>query len=198
MKLKLKFAIKPLAKNDMEHPGEIWQEADFNGERIGGIVPTELDLDKVKLFIGTAVMLYRYKDDEVEYLFQHRSKLLKGNPDKWDVSAGGHVNLNERRTDSAVRETKEEIGATIDGDKLEFAAAYLRWKVLVILYFYDWTGKEDNFHFDDQEVEEVKWVKYKDIKAFSPNFKPGFMDDVVFLYYLKEWTAKIIKKYENH
>ncbi|MBR3137957.1 NUDIX domain-containing protein [Candidatus Saccharibacteria bacterium] len=181
----------------MEHPGEIWQEVDFNGERIGGIEPTKLDLDKVKLFIGAAVMLYRYKDGEVEYLFQHRSKKLQGNPDKWDVSAGGHVNLNESRVTAAVRETYEEIGAKIDSDKLEYAATYLRWKVLVCLYFYDWTGKEDNFSFNDQEVEEVKWIKYKDIKDFMPNFKYNLAEDEVFLYYLKEWTAKIIKKYEN-
>ena len=181
----------------MEHPGEVWQELDFNGERLGGIVPAELDEDKVKLFYGSAVMLYRFKDGEVEYLFQHRSKFLKGNPDKWDVSAGGHVNLDEPRLDAVMRETREEIGVELERDKLELAASYLRWKVFVVLYFYDWTGREDEFCFDDKEVEEVKWVKYSELESFEPNFKRGLVDDEVFRYYLNEWNTKTLEKYEN-
>ena len=63
----------------MEHPGEIWQEYDFNGERLGGIEPDNFDIDNVKLFGGAALMLYRVRNGEVEFLFQHRSKLLKDN-----------------------------------------------------------------------------------------------------------------------
>ena len=182
----------------MEHPGEVWQELDYNGERIGGIEPASLDETKIKLFAGAAVMLYRYKDGEVEFLFQHRSKYLMGNPDKWDVSAGGHVNFNERRIDAMVRESREEIGVEIEKDKLELAAVYLRWKVLTSLYFYDWSGKEDNFHFDDKEVEEVKWVKYADLGDFLPNLKQTLRDDEVFMYYLKKWNDKILEKYGDH
>lgn len=181
----------------MEHPGEVWQECDYNGERIGGIEPATLDENKVRRFNGAAVMLYRYNDGEVEFLFQRRSKLLKANPDKWDVSAGGHVNLNESRINAIIRETEEEIGAELDADKLELAAIYLRWKVFVDLFFYDWTGKEDSFKFDDQEVEEVKWLKYSEIEGFMDNFKWTLVEDKVFFYYLKEWNDKILQKYEN-
>ena len=182
----------------MEHEGEVWQELDYNGERLGGIVPAELDEDKVKLFYGTAVMLYRFKDGEVEYLFQHRSKFLKGNPDKWDVSAGGHVNLGESEIDGMVREAREEIGANLEKDKLEFAASFLRWKVCVVLYFYDWTDRVDDFKFNDQEVEEVKWVKYSELEDFWPNLKHILVNDEIFKYYLKEWNKRILEKYANH
>ena len=182
----------------MEHPGEVWQEFDYNGERLGGIDPVHLDEDKVKFFGGSAIMLYRFKDGEVEFLFQHRSKYLKGNPDKWDVSAGGHNNLDEKIIDTIVRESREEIGAEIDKDKLEFAGTYLRWRVFVSLYFYDWTGREDNFHFDDQEVEEVKWIKYSKLDEFLPNLKQLLREDEVFMHFLEEWNQKILEKYENH
>ncbi len=181
----------------MEHPGEVWQEFDYTGERLGGIEPVSFDEEKVKLVGGTAVMLYRYKDGGVEYLFQHRSKKLMGNPDKWDVSAGGHTNLDEPIIDTAVRESREEIGAEIEKDKLEFAARYLRWKVLVNLYFYDWTEREDNFHFDDEEVEEVKWVKYSELQSFLPNLKQAFREDEVAMHYLKKWNKKILDRYGN-
>lgn len=181
----------------MEHPGEVWQELDFNGERLGGISPAELDEEKVKLFYGTAVMLYRFRNGEVEYLFQHRSKFLKGNPDKWDVSAGGHVNLGEKQIESAIRETKEEIGVVLDGEKLEIAANFLRWKVFVALYFYDMTGEEVEFRFDDEEVEEVKWVKYAELESFWPNLKQILAEDKIFKYYLDEWNKRILEKYGN-
>ena len=182
----------------MEHPGEVWQELDYNGERIGGIDPATCDDNKVKIFSAAVVMLYRYVNGEVEYLFQHRSKHLESNPDKWDVSAGGHVNLGEALIDAAIRETSEEIGAEVDKDKLEIAAIFLRWKVMTSLYFYDWTGKEDVFRFDDQEVEEVKWVKYSKLEEFLPNLKKTLAGDEVFAYYLREWNKKILDKYENH
>lgn len=182
----------------MEHEGEVWQELDYNGERLGGIVPAELDEDKVRLFYGTAVMLYRFRDGEIEYLFQHRSKFLKGNPDKWDVSAGGHVNLGESELDGIVREAREEIGANLEKDKLEFATSFLRWKACVVLYFYDWTGKEDSFNFNDDEVEEVKWIKYSELEKFWPNLKQGLGKDKIFEYYVKEWHQRALEKYEDY
>ena len=140
----------------MEHPGEVWQEFDYNGERLGGIVPRDFDETKVRLVGGGASMLYRVRNGEIEFLFQHRSKLLKGNPDKWDVSAGGHVNLDEPIIDAIIREAHEEIGVELEKDKLEFAEFYQKDFMIVFLYFYDWSDREDEFYFDDQEVEEVK------------------------------------------
>lgn len=184
----------------MEHPGEVWQEFDYTGERLGGIDPADSTMgeDSVKLFGGAAIMLYRYKDGEVEFLFQHRSKKLLGNPDKWDVSAGGHTNLDEPILDTAVRESWEEIGAEIEKEKLEFAASYLRWKVIVNLFFYDWSKNEDTFHFDDGEVEEVRWIKYSEFSDFRPNLKRMMIEDEIFMHYLNVWNEKILAKYENN
>ena len=182
----------------MEHPGEIWQEFDYNGERLGGIEPASLVEDRVKLFGGAVVMLYRYVDGEVEFLFQHRSRFLKRNAGKWDVSAGGHINLDESVLNTVERETKEEIGVEVSRDKLEFAATYVRgWRALVNLYFYDWSDKKDEFCFDDQEVEEVKWVKYNDLEEFSFELKDSLRKDEIFFHYLKEWNKKILKKHGN-
>lgn len=181
----------------MEHPGEIWQEYDFNGERLGGIDPNNYDEKNIRYFGGAAIMLYRVHDGELEFLFQHRSKFLKGNPDTWDVSAGGHVNLDEPVFDAIVRETREEIGVTVDKRKLEFAGTYVRSNVIVNLYFYDWGENTDKFSFDDQEVEEVKWVKYSELESFLPNLKKHLADDVVFFACLDEWSRKILAKSGN-
>lgn len=176
----------------MEHPGELWQEADYNGARIGdGLIPDACYDKPHKLLMGAAIMLYRFNDGDLEYLFQHRSKQLIGNPDKWDTSAGGHVNINEPTLAAAVRETKEEINADIDPAKLEFFGRYLRGEIIVNLYFYNWTGNEDNFKFNDAEVEEVCWVKVKNLDDFWPNLKPHLADDVVFKYLLDEHIKRV-------
>ena len=52
----------------------------------------------------------------------------------------------------------------------------------------DWTDKPDDFHFDDKEVSEVKWVPYVETEKFRKKFaKPPLVkDDNTFLN-LKDW-----------
>ena len=176
----------------MEHPGEVWQEFDYNGERLGGIEPHDFDEVNTRYTGGSAVMLYRMHDGELEFLFQHRSKFLKGNPDKWDVSTGGHINLNEPVIDAAIREAREEIGVGLEKEKLEFVETYIRKDILIFLYFYNWADRGDEFSFDDQEVEEVKWVKYSELESFLPMLKPNLLQDKKFMACLDEWSNKIL------
>lgn len=178
------------------HKDELWQEYDFNGSRLGSVDSSDYKNKEAKLFGGVAVMLYRFRDGDVEFLFQHRSKFVDRNAEKWDVSAAGHINYKEPKLDSAIREAQEEIGVELQKEKLEFAGAYVRSRrSLVNLYFYDWTDIEDNFHFDDQEVSEVKWVTFKDLVNFWPNLKPQVHDDPIYQTFLLEWTKLAREKY---
>lgn len=178
----------------MKHTDEVWQEVGCNGERIGGVLPSELGKNKENLWSGAGTVLYRYKDGEVEFLFQHRSKGMRDFPDRWDISAGGHVNLGESNIAAAVRETREEIGAEVDINKLEFAATYRQWDALITIYFYDWGDREDEFCFDDEEVEEVKWVKYSELDDFWSNVKQNLAEDKIFRCCLEKLNSDILEK----
>lgn len=180
---------------------ELWQEYDKRGVRVlnGGLLPHSR-ITPGNFYAGTAIMLYRFKDGKVEFLFQKRSRFVDRNAEKWDVSAGGHVNYQELILDAARREAKEEIGVDVDIDKLEFAAKYLvGTDRIVYLYFYDCDNTDLEFHFDDNEVEEVRWVKYGDYKKFAEEapIKENLQKDVIFNIYLEEWQEKILKKYGN-
>ena len=100
--------------------------------------------------------------------------------------------------DAVVRETQEEIGVKIDIDKAEFAAKYqVGPDRIVYLYFYDFSGCDDEFYFDDKEVERVEWVDYKEYEKFaiSAPVKKVLKEDEIFELYLKKWCEKIREKY---
>lgn len=179
------------------HCDEKWQEFYVNGERImnGGRSPRDGNpvAGEEDVWVGaTMLWLYRITEDGVEILFQKRSHFVDVNADKWDISAGGHVNYNESLADAAVREAKEEIGAEIDKGKLKYVFSFAvsnGRNILVHGYFYDWTGREDEFCFDDKEVSEVKWVSLKDFDDFvEKNAKKPLKESKYGLELTKFWA----------
>ena len=151
------------------HTDELWQVFDTNGERISSPgYKSSLGNPKkgtTDQYIGAAsVWLYRRTGSgEIEILFQQRSPKVK-NGGLWDVSAGGHINNNERVVDAAVRELYEEIGAK---------------------------ARPDDFNFDDGEVSQVKWVKLADFNQFiDKNAKPPLKNG----HYTRELTKYWLEK----
>ena len=153
---------------------EMWQEfAIENGERLetagreSKLDNPELDTDDA--YVGTsAVWVYRRTDAGVEVLFQKRSENVS-NAGKWDVSAGGHVNVGESEAAAAARELYEEIGIKVDEKDLIFVfrlRSFFKVKLYINYFLYDFTGREDEFNFGDREVSEVRWVKLEDFDKF--------------------------------
>ena len=129
------------------------------------------------------------QDGKLEFLWQKRAEGISRFPGYYDISAGGHVNLGETIIEAAIRETREEIGAEIEAKDLQFAfKKSFNKNRFAWIFMVDWTGKADDFHFDDQEVSEVKWVPYVEMEEFRKKFaKPPLVrDDNTFLN-LKDW-----------
>lgn len=118
---------------------------------------------------GVAVRISRVfivNGDKV--LLQQRSKAIKVSALKWDQSAAGHVDKDESYVAAAHRELKEELGIEVDLKKIG--------------YFYtedthpDGTRKRFNtvylgrydgpIHFDTEEVNDIKWIKIRDLVAW--------------------------------
>ena len=53
-----------------------------------------------------------------EILLQYRSKEKSVYPDTWDASFAGHVGAGESSLDALIREGREELGLSVDTDKL--------------------------------------------------------------------------------
>ena len=172
---------------------ELWQRIAKNGELImdGGFPATSDDLSDDIVLCTTVVWLYRHSENGIELLWQKRSPKVDHNPNMWDISAGGHMNYGETFIEAATREAREEIGAEINPDDFQFVVASpIRGTSIYWCYAVDWTGRPDNFHFDDDEVSEVKWVPLSDVDSFRATYakKPLARDDAHFAI-LKDWFA---------
>ena len=55
-------------------------------------------------------------DDRI--LVQRRALTKENNPGLWDVSCAGHISAGETAIESAIRETREELGLDIDRGEL--------------------------------------------------------------------------------
>ena len=69
------------------------------------------------------VVVFIVSEDNKNVLLQQRSNKKKLWPNKWDITAGGHVDAGEFGYQAVIRETKEEIGIDIDKESLEFIGA---------------------------------------------------------------------------
>ena len=179
------------------HRDETWQTYYPNGDFVvgagwGAVLnnPEETGADVI---VGAAVVfLYRYGDKGLELLWQKRSEKVDRFPGEFDVSAGGHINLNESATEAAVRETREEIGVEISEKDLRFVVAQpFNRNRFIWVYLVDFTGRAEDFHFDDGEVSEVRWVPFEETNDFRLKYAKAPLKEMDLTFgCIKEWFLK--------
>jgi 8-oxo-dGTP pyrophosphatase MutT (NUDIX family) len=176
------------------HTDEMWQLYFPNGEPIPGVGwdsardnPEEKDPE----IVGVAVVFVfrKTKENGLELLWQKRSAGVSRFPGFYDISAGGHINLGESLIEAAVREAREEIGAVISPEDLGFVTMRgFNKNRFAWVYAVDWTDRVDEFRFDDEEVEEVKWVPFEMTHEFKEKYaKPSLKKDNLTFEALKIW-----------
>ena len=86
---------------------EIFPLVDETGNIVGQ-APRSVCHDGSKLL--HAVIHLHIFNSQGELFLQKRSKLKDIQPDKWDSSVGGHIDLGETPEEAAIRESREELG----------------------------------------------------------------------------------------
>jgi len=157
----------------MTKTDEQWQAYDENCKPVLGLGLTRDEAYSGRLHAASQVWLWRRKSGTIEVLLQLRAGDKKTWPNYWDISAAGHIDLNETPEHAAVRETSEEIGLTIKEEDLS----------LIFIFHADYTdegsGARENewqftygvstvtnksFKFADGEVAQVKWIALDDLE----------------------------------
>lgn len=144
---------------------ELLTLVDLKDRVVGTVKRSFAKNDKSKIIRIVSISVF---NELGETLIQKRSA-NKSHGGKWENAASGHVAAGENPDDTAKREIFEELGIKsnpiyfdkwlIDGE----SGKKFMWIYYIII------PKATSITFDKYEVEEVKWIKPKDLKEFSKN-----------------------------
>jgi isopentenyldiphosphate isomerase len=116
-----------------------------------------------------------------EVLLQKRSKDKDLNPDMWYVSLGGHIQSGEDNKQTIIREFNEELGLDISSEINDVSYLYTFKEVIIAndgafidhsfydVYILRMELNLDELILQDDEVQEVKFLKYDDFKLAVQN-----------------------------
>lgn len=138
-----------------------------------------------------------------EILFQLRSKNKSSYPGLWDASVGGHISSGEGAVATAIRETGEELGVTIEEKDLKCIGTVPRSAVMKDGSYIDNEFKDvyvvrtnllvTSFHADGVEVEKVEFISAETLTEWmenkNPNLFPHPNEYELLLEYLKTLQA---------
>lgn len=139
-----------------------------DGEYTGLVVPRS-ECHKKGLYHKAVVLFIINSKDDI--LLQQRSKSKKMWPNKWDITAGGHVESLEFGYEAVIREVKEELSINIRERDLIFIGCTLscvEQDGLIDNHFNEFYIVKRDLNIEDlnlqlEEVQALKWVKKKDL-----------------------------------
>ena len=107
-------------------------------------------------------------NEEGKFLMQQRSLKKRIYPGKWSVT-GGAVDPGEKPIDAVYRECKEEIGANLDPNKVEFMMSLKRSHVFIDIFLDKENINENDLKLQEDEVACIKWLDRQEIKDIIKN-----------------------------
>lgn len=142
-----------------------------------GEVMTATEAIRTGKWLGSAnVWVYRYKNNQIEFLYQEREPNSAWMPSKLDVAAGGYFIKGEARNSQtrligAMRELKEELGISVEPSRLQYVTRRLNVglsqkgnerKTCCSIFCLEVTDS-DQIVIDGEEVTAIYWIPLQDI-----------------------------------
>lgn len=119
-------------------------------------------------------------NDKNELLLQKRSASKRSHPNCWDISGAGHIRAGETVIQGAIRELKEELGVSVKENELEYIATIKSTKnsknmEFGYVYLVHLNKEIGEYIFEDEEVQEVKYIYYKDLEKMIEEKQEGLL-----------------------
>ncbi len=153
---------------------------DENGVKTGEIV-TRKEVHKRGLWHRAIVVAIINEKNEI--LIQQRSANKDKNPNKWDISAAGHISSGQDALMGATREINEEVsvnlGFNVEVKEFRFMYSFRKQQVFsenfIENQFYDFfvlrqNGlNKDSIKFQKEEVQNVDFVTISQLNEMRKN-----------------------------
>lgn len=133
-----------------------------------------------------AVVVFVVSTDNQRVLLQKRSAKKKLWPNCWDLTAGGHVLAGEIGYQAAVRETEEEIGLELKPGDLLCIGSSISENIkdeIINRHFNEYYVVHKDvdpalLKLQPEEVQEVRWVDWREIRERVRNGYDGLTDKI--------------------
>lgn len=154
---------------------ELIEVLDCNGNKTGEIKPKSEIKKAGDYHRAIAVCIV---NDNKEILMQRRSKNKKVYANLWSIFVKGHVRAGETSEEACIREISEELGISVELSELKYLYTIQEELIISEDYieriFFDAFIVHKNVDIKDvkvqeEEVEEVKLMHYKDIEELVSN-----------------------------
>lgn len=161
---------------------EVWDILDEKGNKTGktikkGLVPEGF------YHQGTDVWII---NSENKILIQKRSPQKINSPNVWAMT-GGSVIKGETSLQTIERETKEELGISLNMKDIKLVKQYKTGTVWLDTYLVRQDINLKDIVMQEEEVCEVKWATYKEVE--------GLFDNKKFMKNRWEYIRDIIKEF---
>lgn len=111
-------------------------------------------------------------NDKGEIILQKRSKEKETNPNKWTMSASGHLEAGDTDLEGAMRELEEEIGIKVKEAELQYlfsakeqyADDKMKINHIGNAYLVLKNVRIEDLKLQTEEVSDVKYVHYKEFE----------------------------------
>lgn len=165
------------------------------GEFTGSVASRE-ECHKKGLYHKAVVVFIVNSKNEV--LIQQRSSNKKLWPNKWDITAGGHVDAGEFGYEAVIRETKEEIGIDINVSDLIFIGCTISHNEqgdIINNHFNEFYIVKKDLNIEDinlqlEEVQDIKWISKEDIIKMIKERNENLTTKWSCWYYLQKYLEK--------
>lgn len=124
-----------------------------------------------------------------ELLLQKRSSSKEVFPGLWDISCAGHLSAGDSSLDGAVRELEEELGISVNKDKLQFLFTIPRHYTSPVsniieneitdVYLLKRRIEPGNLEINRNEIDKVQFISINELKRRVEKGDPDLADHKV-------------------
>jgi isopentenyl-diphosphate delta-isomerase len=153
---------------------ELWQLFGEEGNILEGKGAAKDEVFGEGLLHGAShVWIWRNNEGIAEVLLQKRAANKRTWPNRFDISAAGHIDLAEDPLTAALRETNEETGLDVSGDSLHEISrekTYMTAENGAIENEFQWlylleSPENSKFLLQKEEVDSLVWKSLDDFEA---------------------------------